>query len=337
MLMPDVLIQVAPHPTHASGLVDVALRGDAVAARPELVGQQRRPLPGKLGLARALVGRRAHRATGTLRERRLVATAVAIVAGRRGRLVLGRRRSGRGLRRRVGRRSGSGLRNRLLRLRGLGRRTAVAAALAVGLVDLEGIDAPVGVLERRRVVGHEVLARLAAVRRAARLEGAAGPVAAEGGVEDEVLRRELAVPVTAVAGPLGRRFAPIGRVRVVGQDVTWRAALAPPPDADAAGGPLHGEHGAFVGVQAAAVEAAVRVVERAALVAVGERIAIRALGLQHAIRASGNTAAGAAVERHGIGRGIIDVLNDVDLATVGPVGADRPATKTSVPTSSLLA
>ena len=66
--------------------------------------------------------------------------------------------------------------------------------------------------------------------------------------------------------------------------------------------------------------------EGTALISIGKSVAVRAQRLHQAVGAAGDRAIRARVESHGIGGRVVDVLDDVHLATVRPIGTHRPAT-----------
>ena len=119
-----------------------------------------------------------------------------------------------------------------------------------------------------------MLASLAVVGGAAGSEGVAGPVAAKGGVEDEVVVLEVGIPVAADAAPESGWWPPARGIGVAGQDIAGRGAVSPPPYADAKRGPLHSEDGTAVVVQSGSIERRVCIMEGAALVAVHCHIAV---------------------------------------------------------------
>lgn len=149
---------------------------------------------------------------------------------------------------------------------------------AVVLVDLQGVDLPERIPERARVVLDEGLARLSGAGAVA-VDGAR-PVAAEGGVEDEVVLPELSVPVAARARPPGGRSAPVARVGAVREHVSGCRASRPEPDRDAGGVPLHGVDSSACCVEAGAVGAVVVVFEATADVAVDVCVAVLACGIE---------------------------------------------------------
>ena len=80
----------------------------------------------------------------------------------------------------------------------MGRSTGLVGRGACVLVDLKGIDAPVGVLECLGVVANKGVAVTAVSLRArAARPGGPGPGTAEGGVEDDVVGLEVVVDVAA--------------------------------------------------------------------------------------------------------------------------------------------
>lgn len=188
----------------------------------------------------------------------------------------------------------------------------------IALVHPEGIDGPVRVGERFRVVADVVLAGTGEGGAGGVLApDGAGPVAAEGGVEDDVVVLEMLVDVTAAlavvgsaADEAGAGMPPCARVRVRARDVAGFAAAREKPDVDPAAGPLHG------------VDAAVGVIEPCT-----EAVGVRGLDVaaQGALAgAAGEAAPVAGVHGHAVAARGIDALDDVDFAAVGPVRARHP-------------
>lgn len=121
----------------------------------------------------------------------------------------------------------------------------------VGLVDLERVDGPVRVLEGRGVVLDEVLAG-GGLGSAGGVVGpdVSGPVAAEGGVEDDLVVHEEVVDVAAAAAERGHGLAPAAGVRAAGRDVRGHGGAREEPDVDAGRGPLGGVDAALAVVEA---------------------------------------------------------------------------------------
>lgn len=171
---------------------------------------------------------------------------------------------GRDLRRVGGRALGAGLlghsdglvqRGKIL-LWGDGDVIATRDVLAILLVDLELSNVPVGRGKGARVVLDKGVAVAAALVCAGGVgaEDGAGPVAAEGCVEDEVVAGKVAVPVATGAGELSLWLAPVCGIGVGGEHVRGgRVAAVEPPDGDAGRGPLHCVLSAAVAVEAGPV------------------------------------------------------------------------------------
>lgn len=140
---------------------------------------------------------------------------------------------------------------------GVGNFVALGSARAI-LVDLEGVDAPVGTLEDRRVVlDVRVAGASVGGARAAGPDGAvAGPVAAEGDVEDlndamlVLLRGVIFLKITydlevlevradvAVSGETSGGSTPARRVGATAANVGGDACIGEVPDANSITGPL---------------------------------------------------------------------------------------------------
>lgn len=140
---------------------------------------------------------------------------------------------------------------------GVGNFVALGSARAI-LVDLEGVDAPVGTLENRRVVlDVRVAGASVGGARAAGPDGAvAGPVAAEGDVEDlndamlVLLRGVIFLKITydlevlevradvAVSGETSGGSTPARRVGATAANVGGDACIGEVPDANSITGPL---------------------------------------------------------------------------------------------------
>ena len=90
----------------------------------------------------------------------------------------------------------------------------------------------------------------AASRAAVVAEGGASPVAAQGGVDDELVLLEVAWDVArVVAGEVGGRGTPGGRVGVAVGDVLRDLAAGEEPDHDALAVPFVRENASAVGVE----------------------------------------------------------------------------------------
>jgi hypothetical protein len=113
--------------------------------------------------------------------------------------------------------------------------------------------------------------------------------------------------------------APGGRIRSAGQ-VGRLSASRPEPDLDSSRGPLHGKDTASVCVEAGTVRLASPVLDLAADTA----DAVVAVGGAE-LTGQGHGAAVVGVESHVILSLVMDTFENVNLAFIGPVGADRPA------------
>lgn len=196
----------------------------------------------------------------------------------------------------------------------------------LALVDLDRVDEPVRLGEGLRVGGDVVGAR----RREGRALGVlrphlAGPVAAQRGVEDEVLLLEVRGDVAALAAvELGERLAPRRRRRVARGHVGRDGAAREEPDGDGLRVEVDRVHAAADGVEAVAVVlvAGGRLAAPGAGVA---RVAVLLLERRGGDGAVvGDGAAGAGVQRHGVGLLSVDALDDVNLARVGPAAVSLP-------------
>lgn len=145
------------------------------------------------------------------------------------------------------------------------------------LKHLQVVDGPVRLLKLLRIVGHKLYTRLCsrptitslatlynttlpppfpqgqyippAIHRRSSPH-AARPVAAESGIEDDLVVLELLVELAAALEVCVWR-APASRVGRV--DVLWDGPAREEPDLDVRGGPLHGEDAAFGRVEGVAV------------------------------------------------------------------------------------
>lgn len=192
---------------------------------------------------------------------------------------------------------------------GGGGRAVVAGSI---LIDLEGIDGPIRINKSLGVKPDVFLTGAARLSRASGILGpdAAGPVAAEGGVEDDVVALEMPVDVAVVATEEARSCGtPSRRVGVgvgVGgaRDIAGDAVAREEPDVDGGAGPFHG------------INAAAGVVETGAVV-------VRSLGFGRVaetavVAGAGEGAARTGVHGHLILDLIVDALDDVDFTAVWP-------------------
>lgn len=178
--------------------------------------------------------------------------------------------------------------------------------------DLDRVDQPVGILEGVRVVGNVFVAG----RRELRADGVltpdlACPVSAESSVEHELVVLEVRVDITARARELDHRGRPSRRVGLPDCDVLGHiAGSREEPDLDGIGCPFHRVGASADFVEALPERLGVGGVCAAALVSLAVTL------LERTARAG--------VQRHGVGLGLVDALEDVDLARVRPVGSYGP-------------
>lgn len=147
------------------------------------------------------------------------------------------------------------------------------------------------------------------LRRASGLLGpdAAGPVATEGGVEDDVVALEMPVDVAVIAAEEARGCGTPSRgvgVGVGARDIAGDAGAREEPDVDGGAGPFHGVNAAAGGVESSAVT-------------------VRSLGFGRAAETAFATGAGEGAARTGVHGYLIlglmvDTLDDVDFTTVWP-------------------
>lgn len=179
------------------------------------------------------------------------------------------------------------------------------------LVNLEGINRPIRVHKSLGVKPDVFLTAAGRPRRASGILGpdGAGPVAAEGGVEDDVVVFEMPVDVTVVATGEARGRGTPGRgdgIGVGARDIAGDAGAREEPDVDGGAGPFHG------------VNAAAGVVETGAVV-------VRSLGFGRAAETAFATgaregAAGTGVHGYLVLGLMVDALDDVDFTAVRPGG-----------------
>lgn len=174
------------------------------------------------------------------------------------------------------------------------------------LVHLKGINRPIR-LHKRLGVLPDVFLTSARLRRASGLLGpdGAGPVAAEGGVEDDVVVLEMPVDVAVVATEEARGGGTPSRGVGVGtRDIAGDAVAREEPDVDGGAGPFHGVNTAAGGVERSAVT-------------------VRSLGFAIAAETAvatgaGEGAAGTGVHGYLILGLMVDTLDDVDFTAVRP-------------------
>lgn len=194
------------------------------------------------------------------------------------------------------------------------------------LVDFERVDEPVGLFESGGVVLHEGVAS-ACLRGAgaACRPDCAGPVAAEGDVEDDLQLVEMVVNV-ARFGKSGRRGTPSRRIRSATSDIPGDARAREEPDIDDSPCPFGSVDAASSIVEAVAIGGVVVTSDGTAGVGRLARSFDVAVGsLDFAAEPEGlDGAAIAGVEGHLVGGLVVDAFNDVDFAVAGPVGAEHP-------------
>lgn len=174
------------------------------------------------------------------------------------------------------------------------------------LVHLKGINRPIR-LHKRLGVLPDVFVTSTRLRRASGILGpdGAGPVAAEGGVEDDVVVLEMPVDVAVVATEEARGGGTPSRGVGVGtRDIAGDAVAREEPDVDGGAGPFHGVNTAAGGVESSAVT-------------------VRSLGFAIAAETAvatgaGEGAAGTGVHGYLILGLMVDTLDDVDFTAVRP-------------------
>ena len=133
-----------------------------------------------------------------------------------------------------------------------------------------------------------------------------------------------------VAGALklGQRSSPPGWIGVLALDVTWNLASREEVDADGGRVPQSGVNTASIGVEAVTVGVGLTggyltpgIVPLTGRVAVAVRSGYRS-GEGAVI---GDGAPGVGVQGHVVRALLVDALDDINLATIGPVGSDHPA------------
>ncbi len=173
-------------------------------------------------------------------------------------------------------------------------------------IDFQTIDTPIRTLKRLRMILHIILTRR-------RLSGAsgilrpnrAGPVAAESGVEDDVVVFEVVVDRAAWAAlERGCGVAPAGGVGVGARGAVWDAAAGEEPDVDGGAGPFHGIDTTLGVVEAVAEGSGATGFGTAASFAL-------AVFVDHGAAAVG-------VHGHCVLCLVVDAFDDVDFAVVGP-------------------
>jgi hypothetical protein len=161
----------------------------------------------------------------------------------------------------------------------------------------------------------------------------AGPVTAEGDVEDNLVVLKLIVDV-AVALEHRRGRSPVGGFRVVPQHIRGDLLACEPPDLDEIRVPLHSVNAAAAGVavEPVAVRVARVVVDGAAgVVGLSRRVDVAVVRLgDGAVALPVDAAAIGSVQRHVVVRLLVHAFDDVDLAVVGPVVSKSPAMAASV-------
>lgn len=262
-----------------------------------------------------------------------------LLAARLGVGVLGlglrdwRRRGGRGLSWRRG--SSRGLRwgarrnddGRLRRTSGHSRCASGLAGTTITrlLVDLDAVDHPEGIPEGTGVVGNVFVASGSESRAFGVLApDAASPAAAEVNVKNDLVLGEVVVEVArATRGETGRGLTPCLDIGLGGAilDILGDLVAREVPNGHVLVGPVHGVDTATVGVEAVTVVLVVLGGLTAAVVTVAVA-AYKCGGLDGTL--VGNLAAGTGVQSDGVGLGVVNTLDDVDLTTHRPVGAEHP-------------
>lgn len=138
---------------------------------------------------------------------------------------------------------------------------------------------------------------------------------------------EVGVDVAGTAEPRDG-LSPGRRVGVEAEHVLGDGRAWPEPDGDVVGRPLHRVHAAASAVEADAVRIRAVVGHATSLIPIHEG---EALGTQLAakLRAAFHGAPGSRMQRHVVVVGRMDLLDDVYLSSVRPIGTERPAPRSS--------
>jgi len=221
---------------------------------------------------------------------------------------------------------------------GVGVSSSVAVALGLGnfivhgrararafLVDLEGVDAPVGTLESRGVVLDVRVAGTSVGGAGAAGPDIAGPGAAEGDVEDDLEVTKVRADV-AVSGETGGGGTPARRIGATAADVGGDACIGEVPDVNSIAGPLCRIDTAISIVKSVPVGRFVRVDDSAAGVGgLARSLDVAVASVEGTGEAGvGDRATVTGVQGHLVGGTLVDALDDIDFAIVGPVGAEHP-------------
>jgi hypothetical protein len=203
-------------------------------------------------------------------------------------------------------------------------------SLTIGLIYPEGIDLPEGVCESAGIVLHKSLTARS-FRGANRVlsPDVAGPVTAEGHVENDVVVLEVLVNVASTL-KLGGWLAPPTWVGVATRKVARDCASREEPDADGIACPFRSVDSSTICIETGAVCCCVVGGDLAPSVCILTRGIDITIGSRYCSAESASVADGAAsacVKGHIIGCLRVDTLDDIDFTTPWPVWAKGPTVR----------
>lgn len=117
------------------------------------------------------------------------------------------------------------------------------------LPDLNMVDEPVRIGESCRIIRNIGTASAGQGSARSASPHASCPVAAESGVENDVLLCKECAEVTAASGKSGQGSPPRGNIDGIVRDVCGHGTTRPEPDVNAGGCPLHGIYPASIGIE----------------------------------------------------------------------------------------
>lgn len=201
----------------------------------------------------------------------------------------------------------------------------IALGAATILVDLERVDAPVGLCKCRRIVLHIRFASVTLGCAGAGRPSLASPVTTESNVEDDLKIVEVRVNVT-VSSEFGCWSSPGRWVRATTGDVGGNTGVREEPNTDGVAGPLSGIDAATMLVEPVSVRG------RASARDSTSSILRLAGSLDVAVASLDVTAKAGIIDRatrtgvqsHLVGGLVVNTLDDVNFAVVRPIGTDHP-------------
>ena len=137
------------------------------------------------------------------------------------------------------------------------------------------------------------------------------------------LRRDIAVSLELSHG--GR---PGRRVGCTSSDILWDAITGEPPNSNSLSGDLSSVNTTQNLVKSRAIGCRVIGANSASRIGVlvwCGNITVRSVDDTREVAVVGNAASGARVQSNAVGGLVVDTLDDINLAVVGPVRADSPA------------